>query len=354
MKRLRIENYQSHTYTELEFHPGINVIVGRSQKGKTAIIRALKWLAVNRPSGFRFHTAGAENPTRVELEQDDRTVIVHEKSSKKESYKMGDRVWDKVNRDVPEEVRIKLNFDPINIQNQLDTPYLVTSSPGEIAREINTVIRIEEVYDWISRLTREINTANNSLITRTKDLESVEASLEKYTKLDKLKRPIKRLSLLQEGINRQHQERQELERLVGDYDRVSRKLVIKDRIERVDSILGEVSGLMNDIENSARMLIVLQKAVKLNRVVRLVSPKVKAVIDTIVRFEQVCLDIRGLTDLSDDITKCLLAENKLNHDKEELSNAKIQFGRALTEARRCPTCGKNISKDEVERIVEEL
>ena len=48
---IQINDYQSHRKTELNLSPGINVIVGENDKGKSAILRALNWLVNNRPLG---------------------------------------------------------------------------------------------------------------------------------------------------------------------------------------------------------------------------------------------------------------------------------------------------------------
>ena len=52
--QLVIENFQSHEKTALEFCSGINTIVGSSNSGKSAILRALYWVVYNKPGGFGF------------------------------------------------------------------------------------------------------------------------------------------------------------------------------------------------------------------------------------------------------------------------------------------------------------
>ena len=52
--KISIKNFQSHPNTELELDPGINVITGSSDNGKTSIFRALYWIIYNRPSGNSF------------------------------------------------------------------------------------------------------------------------------------------------------------------------------------------------------------------------------------------------------------------------------------------------------------
>src|SRR5665647_764854 len=54
IKSLEIHNVQSHKDTFLEFDPGVNVIIGSSDSGKTAILRAIKKVVFNRPLGDSF------------------------------------------------------------------------------------------------------------------------------------------------------------------------------------------------------------------------------------------------------------------------------------------------------------
>jgi len=48
LKKISIQNFQSHKKTELDLVDGINVIYGLSQSGKSAILRALNWIIFNR------------------------------------------------------------------------------------------------------------------------------------------------------------------------------------------------------------------------------------------------------------------------------------------------------------------
>jgi exonuclease SbcC len=58
IKKLSLRNFQSHRETDLEFSPGLNIIVGPSDQGKSAIIRALRWLFYNEPRGTGFIRVG--------------------------------------------------------------------------------------------------------------------------------------------------------------------------------------------------------------------------------------------------------------------------------------------------------
>lgn len=56
IQEVTIEGYQSHTNSTFRLSPGLTVITGPSDAGKTAIIRALRWFAFNEPTGKRSYT----------------------------------------------------------------------------------------------------------------------------------------------------------------------------------------------------------------------------------------------------------------------------------------------------------
>jgi len=164
---ITLRNFQSHKETTLNFDPGVNVIVGQSDSGKSAIFRALRWVVYNRPQGESFRSRwGGE--TEVEVGMMDPEWIVLRKKGKIEEYVLAtpgrqDVVFHAFKTEVPKEIQEALNLADINIQNQLDSPFLLSSSPGEVATHFNKVARLDQidsgtqkVNGWIRELTTTI------------------------------------------------------------------------------------------------------------------------------------------------------------------------------------------------------
>jgi exonuclease SbcC len=120
IKALFIRNFQSHKNSNLEFVPGVNVIVGLSSSGKSAILRALRWLIWNRPLGneFRSNWGGV---THVEAHlgfHSGHSDKVSRIKDKDEVY-FGNKIEHKAFRsEVPEEVQKIFNIGEINLQQQ--------------------------------------------------------------------------------------------------------------------------------------------------------------------------------------------------------------------------------------------
>ena len=85
IKSLKLINFQSHRETKINFHKGLTVILGQTDQGKSAIIRALKWVLYNEPRGTDFITAGSKY-CRVELEMEDGSIIIRERDGQRNRY----------------------------------------------------------------------------------------------------------------------------------------------------------------------------------------------------------------------------------------------------------------------------
>ena len=77
IKQINIKNFQSHKSTQLKLDPGVNVIVGSSDSGKTAIIRAYLWVVDNRPLGNAFVSHWALDEKGKQKEPTSVSIIVN-------------------------------------------------------------------------------------------------------------------------------------------------------------------------------------------------------------------------------------------------------------------------------------
>lgn len=160
IKQLRITKYQSHDRAVLDFRPGVNLIVGDSDCGKSALLRALRWLVFNRPSGFTFqsHWAKKGEDTAVEVALSDGNVARRVRNNKDNQYSLStlEELLEAVRTDVPEEVKGVLRMDALNVQRQGDKPFLLDESPPEVARVLNTVAGLDNIDTAHSRVAGKI------------------------------------------------------------------------------------------------------------------------------------------------------------------------------------------------------
>jgi len=183
LKSLRVKNFQSHRDSLIRFSPGVNVLVGDPQNGKTAILRALNLVRTNRPSGFRFHSHFAKDGnTEIIIETDSGEVdfLKNETGSVYSVTKEDgtNHQFTKVGVSVPDMVGEVLNLQDLNIQSQLDSPFLVGDNPADIAREINRTTKIDLVDKWVAELNRRKNAHSGAIHQMKRKSEELAGKIE--------------------------------------------------------------------------------------------------------------------------------------------------------------------------------
>lgn len=195
LKQVIINNYQSHKNTELDFHKGVNVFIGNSDSGKSALMRAMKWVFTNKPLGdsFRSHWGG---DTSVDVVLSDEITISREKGKNNIYIISGNKgkspqELKAPGSDVPELAKRLLNLDEINIQNQLDGPFLLSSTSGEVAKYLNQLVNLEKIDLALSRAQTWKKQANDKIKIKSRDLELKEESLKKFDHLEDFEKDVK-------------------------------------------------------------------------------------------------------------------------------------------------------------------
>lgn len=155
LERLQITNFQCHDRLRIGTDPQITAIVGPSDTGKSAIIRALRWLVINRPLGTGFIREGAKQAeVRVRIGGKDVQRIKGPSDNQYRMAEWGDKdskgygqwsEYDAVGYEVPEPIQRFLALDATNFQGQHDAPFWFDKTPGELAKELNAIVDLEVI-----------------------------------------------------------------------------------------------------------------------------------------------------------------------------------------------------------------
>jgi exonuclease SbcC len=185
---LHITNFQSHKESHLEFNPGVNVIIGESDSGKTAILRALRWVLTNRPGGDSFRSSwGGDTSIGIWTENN---LIVREKIGTNNIYRLGDTEFKAFGTEVPEEIQDALNMNEINVQNQLDLPFLLRDSPGQVAAHFNKIAHLDAIDKSMQLIEKWTRALNQQLKDNESNLLQQQESLTEYSYLPEMEKVI--------------------------------------------------------------------------------------------------------------------------------------------------------------------
>jgi exonuclease SbcC len=184
-----IKNFQSHKKTELEFVPGVNVIIGPSDAGKSALFRAIYWPISNRPLGDSFRSEWGGD-TKVELRFSEGNTVERFRSASKNSYILNEEELEAFGTNVPEEVEKAIGMDGCNIQSQMDSPFLLSSTPGEAARMLNKAASIDEIDLATSGIIKSINRINTRAKHNEGQLKEHVEKMKQYETLPEIEKRI--------------------------------------------------------------------------------------------------------------------------------------------------------------------
>ena len=196
--QIKINNFQSHENSIIKLDPGVNVIVGRTDSGKSAVIRALRWVFFNEPRGTDFIRKGTD-AVSVELTYDDGTIVRRIRNKKDNGYEIevdGQiEYYYGIGSDVPEEVmkitgvrKVKFseNNDPImiNFQNQHDGAFMLNDSPAQKAKSIGYISNVNILDDAIRRANQNEQQSNQAKKRFEEELLTNKDKLKEFENLD--------------------------------------------------------------------------------------------------------------------------------------------------------------------------
>jgi exonuclease SbcC len=181
IQEIRYQNVQPHRQRRLAFEPGLNVIVGETDKGKSSLIRGLRWLALHESaSGLITH---GETVMKVGVKTPNGTIIRF-KDSKESGYKLGEEYFKACKTDQPKEVQDRLSLTEINFQSQFDSMFLLAATGGQRAKEINKLVALEDIdlaTTWLKSKSAKLAT----LMQAAEDkISKCNADLGAYVDLD--------------------------------------------------------------------------------------------------------------------------------------------------------------------------
>jgi len=346
IKYLQIQNFQSHKDSLLEFDPGVNVIVGSSDSGKTAVIRALRWLVWNRPSGDAFRSNwGGETLVRMAADK----KILERIKDKDNAYILADQVFKAFGADVPEEIIKALNIDEINLQQQLDRPFLLTDSPGEVARYFNRVANLDQIDTGMKNVQSQIRSIEQDIKSTEQQLKEQEEELNKYDYLDKLEAE---LEVLEDMNTHAHGSRMVINRLEGvieeiaevekEIEKYSDILEMEGDVEKILSLYEKGKGKEQEISDLTNLILEAKETdnqlEELNHFISM-EGDLKKVLLLSTELEERKKEINTFDDLISEIEDIV---NRIAHKEGKIEEWEKKFHDQFPAV--CPLCSQKIKK----------
>lgn len=233
---ISIKNFRSYKDVRVEFHPGLNVVIGDNDVGKSNLRRAMEWVINNRPTGDGNLPLYWDGDPSVLLNIGNKIVGRH-KSKSENLYTLthDDGTEDEFRafgQNVPETIKEHLNMSPLNIDSQWDTFFLLDKSPGDVARHYNELVNLEIIDRAIKNIASTLK-AERAALKIQQELEI--RKIEELKGFDWLPDAEKGLIELERLDNY-------LRKLNSDWSNLSESIEKLERLERTGRNLSEVVG----------------------------------------------------------------------------------------------------------------
>lgn len=187
INRITIKNFQSLKNVDIELGK-LTVIVGDSNSGKSAFVRAFKAVSSN-CRGNSFVTRG-QSRASITLSTD-LAKITLEKGESVGCYKICgpfEKIFTKIGSSVPEEVTKTLKIDPVstnsvNFAGQHDMPYLLTDTGSTVARELGDLTNVSKLFEAVREGNRQKLQHSGNLKSLNQTLKILTDKIETFKDL---------------------------------------------------------------------------------------------------------------------------------------------------------------------------
>ncbi len=256
--KVEIENFQSHQHSILHLTDGVNVIIGPSDAGKSAIFRAINWVITNRPLGDAYRSEWGGD-TRVALHTQEGDVIERVRSGSTNKYVVNGQTLAAVGSDVPEEVSRVLRMEPANIQGQMDAPFLLASSPGEAARLLNKAASIDDIDRATTNLRRQHSRLQDDINRNSKELEDRQLELTTYEDIPDIETKVTHAEEMDQALTQKITRLSQLGQRVQRIQQVQERLRVTQYVDHALTKSREAEELVQPLTDHSNRLQILKR-----------------------------------------------------------------------------------------------
>lgn len=327
IRGIKLVGFQSHVDTRINLTEGLNVITGPSDSGKTAVIRAVRWVALNEPQGDAVvnQSVGYAQVTIIT----DTGVVTKVRNKGKVRYEInidGENIsYDK--SEIPQEVyRIlginKTSFGDVEVvlpfAFQLDAPFLISSPASFGGKVLGKICNADTVELAIKKSSREVSQANDAKRQAEKTIEETNLALQSYENLQEVEQRLQQCRELVTGIEKGIVNRDTLSKLHNSYITAYAKLnAVRDTVH-----------LLSEIPQRAEEVSALElHAVRYNRLLNLYSKyntvknnlnTVQEVINKTRTFEQATICLEFIEEVRKRLQRLQSLREVYKNDKTKL------------------------------------
>lgn len=234
IERIELKDFQCHSHLSLDFDK-ITTLVGASDSGKTAILRALDWVCFNRGRTALLLRRGCNNMT-VKLNVDGKQIT---RTTKQNSYWIDKQQLSTIGKTLPPEVSNIMRMVDENVQRQHDYLFWFACNGSGLVQQLNRIVDLTELDGWV----------REGIGRERKSKEKIESKLEERREIEDRRDAL----LVNVDADRELKVLEEFtERYENDYNRVY--IPLKRMLGELSETDTEISGLSEYIRDLTQLI----------------------------------------------------------------------------------------------------
>jgi DNA repair protein SbcC/Rad50 len=345
IKSIELYNFQNHKKLKIEFDPyGLNIIIGETGTGKSAIFRALYLVSDNKPAAADKLYQSPKYKIIVTTEN--HTIIRQPKKYTLIDEKGNEEVFEKFGTDVPDKIKKILPLKAANWQRQLSRHFLLFDTPGAAAKIINNFSGIAEQDVILGEIKKRISSTKTDFNYWSTSKGESKKTMSKLENIEEYYNLLLELKDKQKGIREKETQLLDLEEIIDNIskfeyywrNRISTTLQIEKLVKILESKFQDLEELKNRLSDLDKTLNNLRKLAKIKDPSKFIKK--------IDQLKTNAVEIQTIEERLQDLGKTLKILNQnsqiLEKKKEELNNKQKNFDNIMKELGICPLCEQRI------------
>ena len=259
-----LHNFQSHEHTEIDLDVNsLIALLGESDQGKSAVLRAIKWVLYNEPKGTDFIRQGASTCYATLIFSNGNKLTRQKTNSSTGFYETYDaktgntQKYTGFSNTIPMEVfnihqmpKISIGKEQVsfNIAEQLDGPFMLSQSASDRAAIIGKITGAQIVDTAIQSVSKDIANIQKDIKSVERDLKDNDDELNKFSDIEQMQNDIAMGELIIDGIDATNNSINNYETLQKDIDSFNMNLAIESHNYQKFSNLDGIEKLIQLIE----------------------------------------------------------------------------------------------------------
>lgn len=358
---IKIKNFETHLNTAIKnLHPGVNVVIGESDEGKSGLIRSIELNAKNTPMGDSYvndqidprKKKNKSKITSVEIDYKNSGTVTRARGIKSglNTYQINNNTPLRALRtDIPDEVQDITKMKAVNIQGQHPSEqyFLLADKPGQVAKELNKVSGLTIMDKATADINSQVRLCNTKIKLHEKEIDKHQKEIDNTKWVDKAEKFANKLKTFETKIDIKQKEHETLGTKITQYRIVD--TVLKNKFVGLDDAIKGAADLVKEAQDiifTEHEQEILQDLIVS---IKFVDKDLKSTTD----IEKALTALKELKTLRENINKKQKKRNRTKTILFKLTALEIDIQNAdrdckewekeykiMREEQECPTCGR--------------